>query len=65
MRYVGVAGQGRGTIYIGKGKVVGIDSTGARHDGSYTGKWAPLVGDVTPTSSGSTLVTGLQVPSGT
>lgn len=71
MRYQGVAGVGHGAIYIGKGKVLGVDITGARYDGSYTGGGSllnpgtTLTGAVTLTAAGGTLVTGQPVPPGT
>src|SRR5690348_3798919 len=58
MRYHGVAGNGHGACYIGNGKVLGVDITGARYLGSYTQAGAALNGSVTLTSSGGTLVTG-------
>ena len=65
MRYQGVAGMGHGAVYIGKGKVLGVDVTGARYDGSYTQQGANLSGTVTLTSAGGSLVTGQPVPAGT
>jgi len=65
MRYQGVAGTGHGAIYIGKGKVLGVDVTGARYDGSYASQGANLAGTVTLTSAGGALVTGQPVPAGT
>jgi hypothetical protein len=64
MRYHGVAGAGHGAIYIGKGQVVGVDLTGARYIGSYTENGGRLRGNVTLTSAGAELVTGLRIPSG-
>ncbi len=65
MRYQGVSGVGHGAIYIGKGKVLGVDITGARYDGSYTQQGQSLSGNVTLTGSGAPLVTGQQAPAGT
>lgn len=63
--YQGVAGVGHGAFYIGKGKVVGVDVTGARYTGSYTENAGILTGTGTLTSAGGMLVTGLPVPPGT
>ena len=65
MRYRGVAGTGHGAVYIGKGKVLGVDVTGARYDGAYTSQGANLVGTVTLTSAGAAFVTGQHMPAGT
>jgi hypothetical protein len=70
MRYQGVAGGGHGAVYIGKGKVIGVDITGARYDGAYTSNGsllngAVLSGTVTLTSAGGSLVTGQPVPPST
>nr|WP_294516937.1 hypothetical protein [uncultured Rhodopila sp.] len=65
MRYQGVAGEGHGAVYIGKGKIVGVDITGARYAGIYVAKGTSLSGNVTLTSAGAKLVTGKQVPPGT
>lgn len=65
MRYQGVAGTGHGATYIGKGKVLGVDVTGARYDGSYASQGANLAGTVILTSAGGALVTGQPVPAGT
>jgi hypothetical protein len=65
MRYQGVSGTGHGAVYIGKGKVVGVDLTGAKYLGSYTNQGANLSGTVTLTSAGGALVTGQPTPPGT
>ncbi|MGH7123815.1 MAG: hypothetical protein ACREFI_05540, partial [Stellaceae bacterium] len=36
MRFVGMTGSGLGAIYIGKGKLVGIDALNTHYDGTYT-----------------------------
>ncbi|MBR2813501.1 MAG: hypothetical protein IKE60_02540 [Reyranella sp.] len=64
MQYQGVAGGGHGAIYIGKGKIVGIDVTGARYSGTYT-NGQTLSGSATLTSAGGVLVTGAPIPPGT
>jgi hypothetical protein len=66
MRYQGVSGSaGHGALYVGKGKIVGIDITGARYVGSYTSTAMTISGSVQLTSAGGVLVTGLPVPAGT
>jgi len=65
MRYQGVAGTGHGSVYIGKGQIVGVDMTGARYIGTYASEGSALVGAATLTSAGGTLVTGQPVPPGT
>lgn len=65
MRYNGVAGAGHGAVYIGKGKVVGVDITGARYLGTFVNQGSNLSGTVTLISAGGALVTGKQTPAGT
>ena len=65
MRYKGVSGVGHGSVYIGKGLILGIDITGARYHGSYANQGQNLAGSTTLTSAGGTLVTGQPVPAGT
>ena len=65
MRYQGVADVGHGAIYIGKGKIVGVDITGAKYLGSFVNQSGVLAGTATLTSAGGTLVTGMPVPAGT
>ena len=62
MRYQGVAGNGHGAMYIGKGVVVGIDISGARFNGTYTLSGTTIDGTATLTSAGGALVTGQDVP---
>jgi len=67
MKYFGKAGAGGGTLYIGKGVVVGTDIQGAKLDGTYRVNDDRLRGIVKMTvpASGSTLVTGQTLPGGT
>ena len=64
MRYQGVAGNGHGSMYIGKGVVVGIDISGTRCHGTYTSSAATIDGTATLTSAGGALVTGQNLPAG-
>jgi hypothetical protein len=64
MRYHGVAGFGGGVVYIGRGKILGMDISEARYDGSYTDQGGRVRGTVTLTSGGGALVTGQQMPAG-
>jgi hypothetical protein len=67
MKYFGKDGAGGGTLYIGRGVVVGTDIQGAKFDGTYR-----VIGDrmkgivkLTSPASGSKLVTGQTLPAGT
>lgn len=65
MNFAGVASTGAGAIYVGKGKIVGIDVGNLRYSGTYTEQGGRLKGTVdlyAPT--GGTLVTGVTVPAG-
>ena len=64
MRYQGVAWMGLGAIYVGKGKVLGIDVTGARYDGAYTSQGTTISGTAVLTPTSGTLVTGQLVTPG-
>ena len=64
LRYQGVAGNGHGAMYIGKGVVVGIDISGARYQGTYTLSGTTIDGAATLTSAGGALVTGQDLPAG-
>lgn len=65
MRYLGQTGVGAGAIYIGKGKIAGMDVGGGRYDGSYTEAGGRLKGNATLSApSGATLVTGQQMAAG-
>jgi hypothetical protein len=66
MKYFGKAGAGGGTVYIGRGVVVGIDIQGGKIDGTYE-----VVGDrmkgavkIIAPKEGSTLVTGQTLSGG-
>jgi hypothetical protein len=65
MNYVGQTGTGGGAVYVGNGKIVGIDVGNLRYNGSYTEQGDRLSGTVSlyaPT--GGILVTGAEVPAG-
>jgi hypothetical protein len=65
MNYVDQTGTGGGAVYIGNGKIVGIDVGNVRYNGSYSEQGDRLRGTVSlyaPT--GGTLVTGAEVPAG-
>jgi hypothetical protein len=65
MNYVGQTGTGGGAVYVGNGKIVGIDVANLRYHGSYTEQAGRLTGAVTLTApTGGTLVTGAQLPAG-
>jgi hypothetical protein len=64
MRYQGIAGNGHGAMYVGKGVVVGIDIAGFRCHGTYTMSGPNLQGEATLTSAGGALVTGQNVAAG-
>lgn len=65
MNYVGRAGTGGGAVYIGSGKVVGIDVGNIRYNGTYAEQGSRLKGTVALTApTGGTLVTGAQLPAG-
>lgn len=66
MRYSGAASGGFGSIYLGRGAIVGVDVGNGRYHGTYAEGGGRLRGNVTlnmPT--GGALVTGQQVPAGT
>lgn len=65
MQFLGQSGAGAGAIYVGRGKVVGIDATGARYNGSYVDQAGRLKGTVTLTSASGMLVTGQSISPGT
>lgn len=66
MKYAGQADAGGGAVYIGRGKVLGVDITGIKYDGSYTEGAGRMKGTVTLISppGGASLVTGLQLSGG-
>jgi hypothetical protein len=63
MQYHGVAGFGGGVVYIGRGKILGMDMTQAHYEGSYTEQGGHIRGTVLITAAG-VLVTGQPVPPG-
>ncbi len=66
MRYLGQSGVGMGTLYIGKGVIVGVDVTNGRYSGTYTeeGGRMKATGTLSAPPGGATLVTGDQLPAG-
>ena len=64
MRYEGVAGVGHGAVFIGKGRILGVDIKGAKYEGTYSNKNGGLSGAATLTSAGGELVTGQAAPAG-
>jgi hypothetical protein len=60
MRYVGLTGTGAGAVYVGKGKILGVDITGGKIEGTYTEEAGRLKGQVVMLAprGGGTLVTG-------
>lgn len=66
MRYLGATGLGFGSLYVGKGAIVGADAGGGHYHGTYTETGGRM--KVTATLSmpnGGILVTGAQIPAGT
>jgi hypothetical protein len=63
MQYQGVAGFGGGVVYIGRGKILGMDITQAHYVGSYTEQGGHIRGTVTITAAGA-LVAGQPIPTG-
>ena len=66
IKYFGEAGAGGGTLYIGKGVVVGTDIQGAKFEGIYKVADDRMKGvvKVTAPKTGATLVTGQRLPAG-
>ena len=66
MRYVGREGLGIGAVYIGRGKIVGIDAANGRYQGTYTENGGRMKGLVSLSAppGGVMLVTGAQLPVG-
>jgi hypothetical protein len=65
MRYVGGAGLGGGAVYIGKGRIVGVDAANGRYFGEYSEGNGRMKGSVSLSiPGGGTLVTGQQLPAG-
>src|SRR4051812_33426508 len=65
MRYNGLADTGAGAIYIGKGKVVGVDIGGGEYHGTYTEAGGRIKASITFTVGDGGLVTGQPVAKGT
>jgi hypothetical protein len=66
MTYAGKADVGGGAVYIGSGKVSGIDVANIRYHGTYTEEGGRLKLSATLSApTGATLVTGDQLPAGT
>jgi hypothetical protein len=66
MKYAGRAGVGGGTLYIGKGVIVGVDVQGSKLEGSYilvNGRMRGAV-KITQPPEGGGLVTGQFLPGG-
>jgi hypothetical protein len=66
IKYFGKDGAGGGTLYIGRGVVVGTDIQGAKLDGTYRVINDRMIGVVRMTSpaNGAKLVTGQTLPPG-
>ena len=66
MDYVGRRDVGAGALYVGKGKIVGIDIGNNHYFGTYIEQDGRLIGEGTikATSDGGPLVTGRQFPKG-
>lgn|GEM_PF-5269682 len=66
MTYAGADDVGGGAIFIGNGKVSGIDAGNVRYHGTYTEQGGRLkLNAVLSTPTGATLVTGDRLPGGT
>lgn len=66
MRFAGRSDTGAGAIYIGKGKIVGVDVGNGRYHGSYTEQGGRVKANVTLSMpTGGMLVTGQQAAPGT
>jgi len=65
MRYLGQSGLGFGSVYIGKGKVLGVDVQNGRYEGNYVNQAGRIRGTVTLSAAQSLqLVTGATIPAG-
>ena len=66
MKYTGPFGVGGGTLYIGKGQIMGTDVLGGKYEGHYTEANGRMSGTVTMTAppGGAPLITGQRMPSG-
>jgi hypothetical protein len=66
IRYLGSTGVGFGVLYIGRGKIIGIDVTNTRYTGSYVDEGGRMKGNLTLAPLvDAVLVTGKQVSPGT
>lgn len=66
MRYLGQADSGRGSVYFGKGMIVGSDVGGVRYMGTYRESGGRVRGNMTLTAAEgpAMLVTGRTLPTG-
>ena len=65
MNYVGQAGSGGGAVYIGEGKILGIDVGNIRYSGTYAQQGSRIRGTVALSApNGGMLVTGTELPAG-
>ncbi|MCH9054141.1 MAG: hypothetical protein IIA72_24390 [Proteobacteria bacterium] len=66
MRYLGQSDVGMGTLYIGRGVIVGVDVANGRYSGTYTEEGGRMKATATLSAppGGATLVTGDQLPAG-
>ena len=66
MNYVGQTGVGGGCMYVGNGKIVGMDAGAGRYNGTYSEQNGQLTLNVTLTmAANGVLVTGQSAPKGT
>lgn len=66
VRYSGQASTGFASIYIGNGKIVGVDVGNGRYHGTYTEAAGRLKGTIQMTTGeNGVLVTGASFPRGT
>ncbi len=66
MRYLGATGLGFGSLYIGKGIILGSDAAGGQYHGTYTESGGRMIATIILSMpNGGTLVTGTQIPAGT
>jgi len=65
MNYVGQTGAGSGAVYIGEGKILGIDVGNIRYSGTYNQQGSRIKGTVALSApNGGMLVTGTELPAG-
>ena len=66
MNFSGQRGRGGGVVYVGNGKIVGIDVGNFRYHGSYVEQGGRLKGTLGLTApTAGELVTGVQLSAGT